>query len=172
MNQEFRRRLVKQIPVFLQTWNIFVLEYSKYTLTLQRVERILSLFRFPTFTFPQFLAGMNSSVITHEPGLHGEKHYLVLHNIELSADWGYKMTSKHDPNSEPTLRLDKVTLLIVSVERNIRISVNIWSVFCQIMTLKFPRIISSIWRFPAPLHSAGSSVWPGRGTGIKCGLSS
>lgn len=63
---------------------------------------------------------MNSSVITHEPGLHGEKHYLVLHNIELSADRGYKMTSKHEPGSEPTLRLDidKVTILIVSITKS------------------------------------------------------
>ena len=33
MNQEFRRRLVKQMPVFLQTWNIFVLWRTANTLT-------------------------------------------------------------------------------------------------------------------------------------------
>ena len=98
MNQEFRRRLVKQISVFLQTWNIFVLcgEQQIHSLTLPRVERMLSLFPMPTFTFPPFLAGMNSSVITLR--LHGEKHYLVLHNIELSAGQGYKMTGKHEPS--------------------------------------------------------------------------
>ena len=96
MNQEFRRRLVKQISVFVQ-------ENSKYTLTLPRVERMLSLFPLPTFTFPQFLAGMNSSVITRKPGLHGEKHYLVLHNIELSARPGYKMTVKHEPDKQTSL---------------------------------------------------------------------
>ena len=102
MNQEFRRRLVKQISVFVQ-------ENSKYTLTLPRVERMLSLFPLPTFTFPQFLAGMNSSVITRKPGLHGEKHYLVLHNIELSAGWGYEMTGKHEQNSQ------NITLLCLAV---------------------------------------------------------
>ena len=57
---------------------------------------MLSLFPLPTFTFPPFLAGMNSSVITLR--LHGEKHYLVLHNIELSAGQGYKMTGEHEPS--------------------------------------------------------------------------
>ena len=99
MNQEFRRRLVKQMPVFLQTWNIFVLEQQQiHSLTLPRVERMLSLFPgFQPLLFPHFLAGMNSSVII-TLRLHGEKHYLVLHNIELSASQGYKMTGKHEPS--------------------------------------------------------------------------
>ena len=57
MNQEFRRRLVKQISVFVQ-------ENSKYTLTLPRVERMLSLFPLNLYFSPVF--GGNE-FISHNP---------------------------------------------------------------------------------------------------------
>ena len=57
------------MPVFLQTWNIFVLdgEQQIHSLTLPRVERMLSLFPFPTFTFPPFFGG--NEFISHNAAL-------------------------------------------------------------------------------------------------------
>ena len=103
MNQEFRRRLVKQIQCFYKPGIYLFWRAAKYTLTLLRVERMPSLLPSPSVTFHQFLARMNSSVISREPGLHGGKHYLVLHNIELSARPGYKMTVKHEPDKQTSL---------------------------------------------------------------------